>query len=127
MGSIEDLNKRMWRDLGQPCPYHVGEVVYYLSPATEYAVRKSRVKEIQQDIKGYGYLRTTMYKLLLENGDMAKESHVFPTRQKALESISEVLQQRLSWNRAALENLKREIAKEETILKIINQNIKKEN
>ena len=124
-----------------------GDIVYYRSPESRYAVRKAKVVQVEER-KRYLNIRICHRKgnenlhvdkknresvpadrgvyipydvLTLDNGIVLKASEVFATRQEAENYLIEELKSKLLFQQVALENLKQEIDYEKRTLKRLEQ------
>ena len=102
--------------------FKVGDIVYYRSPESRYAIRKSPVVKVEERHRRIDRNIFIPYDVLtLENGIVVNASAAFATRQEAENYLIEELKSKLLFQQVALENLKQEIDYEKRTLKRLEQ------
>ena len=95
----------------------VGDWVYYISDASKYSIKKSRIKEMHVTHAGRPSPLLGSCELLLENGDTVDYDDTFNFKEDALEYLILSLRSSIACHRQELATLQREIELEERELK----------
>lgn len=102
---------------------HVDDVVYYISPKAEYAIKKAVV--IAKNVIGpaHHFRMFQSVELTLDNGDVVDEKDSFPTKEAALDYLIFNLEARIRNDRNALLTLQNEIDYEERMLRLLKKKV----
>lgn len=100
---------------------HVDDVVYYISPKSEYAIKKAAViaKNVIQPSHHFRMFPTV--ELTLDNGDVVNANDTFPTKEAALDYLISELEAQIQNGKNALLTLQNEIDYEERILQLLKK------
>lgn len=100
---------------------HVDDVVYYISPTAEYAIKKSTV--IAKNVIGpsHHFRMFPTVELTLDNGDVVNAHDTFPTKEAALDYLISELEAQIQNDRNALLTLQNEIDYEERMLQLLRK------
>lgn len=104
-----------------------GTAVYYKSPKSTYAVRKSTVVEVvEHPFRRCGPI-LPRWVYVLANGERLRWLDAFATREAAETALVKDLRSRLAMHRVALANLQHEMAREEEALRRLEERLIKRN
>lgn len=103
-----------WNDAKKPA---VGDWVYYISDASKYSIKKSRIKEMHIIHACHPSPLLDSCKLLLENGDTVDYDDTFNFKEDALEYLILSLKSSIACHQVELATLQRAIELEERTLK----------
>ena len=108
------------RGFGQ---FEVGDAVYYKTPGLGYAVRKSTVVEVIDNLQKFLRPRSPLFIYVLANGERLAWYKAYATREDAEASIVKELKSSLELHKVALANLQHEMAYEEAALKRLEERL----
>lgn len=97
----------------------VGDVVYYLEPSTEYAIRKSTIMAKKELAQNHHSRPLGTCELTLADGTVVDYDKVFDRKEKAMDYALADLKSSLAHERIALQTIQNEIKKKEQLLKIL--------
>lgn len=102
---------------------HVDDVVYYISPESEYAIKKAAViaKNVIQPSHHFRIFPSV--ELTLDNGDVVNAHDTFPTKKAALDYLISNLEARIRNDRNALLTLQKEIVYKERMLQLMKEKV----
>ncbi len=103
----------------------VGSTVYYMSPEPEFAIRKSTVEKVIENISLKPIPMNKVY--VLANGQRMRWYQAYATRESANAALVEKLKSQLQMHKLQFENLRHIIDQEERSLKRINNQLFKNN
>ena len=95
----------------------VGDIVYYISNASKYSIKKSRIMEMHVTHAGHPTPLLDSCELLLENGDTVDYDDTFNFKEDALEYLILSLKSSIACHQVELATFQREIELEERELK----------
>ena len=96
----------------------VGDAVYYLSPLSQYAIRKSTITAIKTIPYNHHTRPLGGYELTLADGIIIEYNDVFESKEKAMEYIIADLRSSLAYKRIALQTIQQEMKTEKRLLKM---------
>ncbi len=99
----------------------VGDVVYYLEPSTEYAIRKSTIITKKDLAPNHHFRPLGACELTLADGSVVDYDKVFDRKEKAMDYVIANLKSSLTHHRIGLQTIQNEIEKEERLLKIFEK------
>lgn len=102
---------------------NVDDVVYYISPSAEYAIKKSVVIAKNVIRPSHHFRMFQSVELTLDNGDVVDEKDSFPTKEAALDYLIFNLEARIRNDRNALLTLQNEIDYEERMLRLLKKKV----
>lgn len=100
---------------------HVEDVVYYISPKSEYAIKKAAVIAKNVIQPSHHFRMFPSVELTLDNGDVVNAHDTFPTKEAALDYLIFDLEARIRNDRNALLTLQKEIDHEERMLQLLKK------
>ena len=100
---------------------HVDDVVYYISPTAEYAIKKGAVIAKNVIEPSHHFRMFPSVELTLDNGDVVNAHDAFPTKEAALDYLISNLETRIKNDRNALLTLQNKIDYEERMLQLLKQ------
>lgn len=95
-----------------------GDAVYYLSPLSKYAIRKSTITAIKELPCNHHIRPLGGYELTLADGTIMEYNDVFESKEKAMEYFIADLRSSLAYKRIALQTIQQEMKTEERMLKM---------
>ena len=95
-----------------------GDVVYYLSPLSEYAIRKSNITAIKELPCNHHIRPLGGYELTLADGTIMDYNDAFESKEKALEYIIADLRSSIAYKRIALQTIQQEMERAERLLDV---------
>ena len=101
----------------------VGSTVYYMSPEPEFAIRKSTVEKVIENISLKPIHMNKVY--VLANGQRMRWYQTYATRESANAALVEKLKSQLQMHKLQFENLRHIIDQEERSLERINNQLLK--
>ena len=99
----------------------VGDKVYYLSPTSKYAIRKSTITAIKELPYNHHFRPLGGYELTLADGTIVDYNDVFESKEKAVEYLIADLKSSLAYKRIALQTIHQEMKIEERLLKMFEK------
>ena len=97
----------------------VGDVVYYLAPSTEYAIRKSTIMGKKELAPNHHFRPLGACEQTLADGTVVDYDKVFDRKEKAMDYAIADLKSSLAHKHIALQTIQNEIKKKEQLLKIL--------
>lgn len=94
----------------------VGDVVYYLSHTTPYAIKKSTIVAKKELPYNHHFRLLEGCELTLANGTVLEYNDIFDSKEQAIAYIVADLKSSLAYKCIALQTLQQEIATEERLL-----------
>jgi len=102
---------------------HVDDVVYYISPKSEYAIKKAAVIAKNVIQPSHHFRMFPSVELTLDNGDVVNAHDTFPTKKAALDYLISNLEARIRNDRNALLTLQKEIDYKERMLQLMKEKV----
>jgi hypothetical protein len=119
--TIRDYSRNYFMDKIQGRELQVGDVVYYLAPSTEYAIRKSTIMAKKELAPNHHFRPLGACKLTLADGTVVDYDKVFDRNEEAMDYVIANLKSSLTHHRIGLQTIQNEIEKEERLLKIFEK------
>ena len=117
--TIRDYSRNYFMDKIHGQELQVGDVVYYLEPSTEYAIRKSTIITKKDLAPNHHFRPLGACELTLADGSVVDYDKVFDRKEKAMDYALADLKSSLAHERIALQTIQNEIKKKEQLLKIL--------
>lgn len=105
---------------------HVDDVVYYISPTAEYAIKKGTVIAKNVIEPSHHFRMFPTVELTLDNGDVVNAHDAFPTKEAALDYLISNLETRIKNDRNTLLTLQNKIDYEERMLQLLRKKKKEQ-